>query len=372
MVAFRVGALVLAWVLATILVLCTVLMFVPGPTGELWLLGTVAAEQALVITVVAVVLAVLLRRRVMFVVIGAVVAAVSLIPTVASASAAPGVDWREYLAGTSLTAPKGPDATEAFATVEGAELRADLWFPLGDGRDRPAVVWVHGGGLEDAGRRGETPEWNLLLARTGAVVVDIDYRLTPAGRWRDQAADVGCAVGWVGANAARLGVNPNRIALVGASAGGHLALLSAYAPDDLPPSCNVAPVRPSAVVAFEAATDMAPLHGLDSWRYPDLGGLTEDLERLVGGTPATNPDAYAKASPRTHVRPDVPPTLIIHGANDQIVPVAQARTLVAMLRDTGARHRYVELPYANHWFDLMWGSPNTQHARAALVDFLDL
>ena len=168
------------------------------------------------------------------------------------------------------------------------------------------------------------------------------------------------------------GCQPKPDCTSGGPAGGHLALLSAYAPDDLPPSCNVAPVRPSAVVAFEAATDMAPLHGLDSWRYPDLGGFTEDLERLVGGTPATNPDAYAKASPRTHVRPDVPPTLIIHGANDPIVPVAQARTLVAVLRDTGARHRYVELSYANHWFDLMWDSPNTQHARAALVDFLHL
>src|SRR5918998_41481 len=157
MAAFRVGALVLAWVLATILVLCTVLMFVPGPTGALWLLGTVATEQALVITVGAVVLAMLLRRRVMFVVIGTVVAVTSLIPTVASASAAHGVEWREYLAGTSLTSSEGPDATEAFAIVDGVELRADLWFPSSDGHERPAVVWVHGGGLGDGGRRGETP-----------------------------------------------------------------------------------------------------------------------------------------------------------------------------------------------------------------------
>jgi len=112
-----VGALVLAWALATILVLCTVLMFVPGPTGALWLLGTVATEQALVITVGAVVLALLLRRRVMFVVIGAVVAVASLIPTVTSASAAHSVEWREYLAGTSLTASEGPDVTEAFAAA---------------------------------------------------------------------------------------------------------------------------------------------------------------------------------------------------------------------------------------------------------------
>ena len=145
------------------------------------------------------------------------------------------------------------------------------------------------------------------------------------------------------------------------------------APREFPPSCEVAPVRPSAVVAFATQTDLAPLHGLDSWRYPDLGGFSEEQETfLPGGTPATNPEGYAAASPLTHVHRDVPPTLIIHGSQDQIVPVTQARTLAAALRDAGAPHRYLELPYANHWFDMMWGSPNTQHARTELVDFLRL
>ena len=91
MTILRRGALVLGCVLAAILVLCTVLMFVSGPTVELWLLGTVAAEQALVITTAAVVL-VVLRRRVGFVVVRVVVAVASLVPTVAAARAADGVD----------------------------------------------------------------------------------------------------------------------------------------------------------------------------------------------------------------------------------------------------------------------------------------
>lgn len=368
MPALHRGALLLGWVFATVLVLCTVLMFVPGPTVELWLLGTVAAEQALVVTVAAVALVALLRRRIGFVVIGVVAAVASLVPTVAAARAADGVDWGAYLAGTSLTASGGPDATEVYATVDGVELRADLWFPPGDGRDRPAVVWVHG----SEGRRSETPEWDLELARAGAVVIDVDYRLFPPARWQDQTADIACALGWVGANAARLGIDPDRTALVGSSRGGQLVLLAGYAPRQFPPSCDVAPVRPSAVVEFAAPTDMAPLYGLGSWRYPDLGGGTEELERFLGGTPATNPEAYTAASPLMHVRRDVPPTLIIHGSRDQIVPVTQARTLEAALRDAGARHRYVELAYANHWFDLVWGSPNTQNARAVTVDFLRL
>ena len=68
--------------------------------------------------------------------------------------------------------------------------------------DRPAVVWVHG--LE--GRRSETQEWDLELAQAGAVVIDVDYRIFPVARWREQTADIACALGWVGANAARLGV----------------------------------------------------------------------------------------------------------------------------------------------------------------------
>ncbi len=123
----------LGWVFAAILVLCTVLMFVSGPTTELCLLGTVAAEQALVVATAAVVLVVLLCR----------------------CAAASGSSWRGR-----------------------------------DGHDRPAVVWVHG--LE--GQRSETPEWDLQLAQAGAVVVDVDYRVFPAARWQEQAADIACSL----------------------------------------------------------------------------------------------------------------------------------------------------------------------------------
>ncbi|MGH3901930.1 MAG: hypothetical protein ACRDTA_27495 [Pseudonocardiaceae bacterium] len=94
-----IGALILGWLFAAVLVLCTVLMFVSGPTGELWLLGTIAAEQALVITALAVTLAVLLRRHVGLVVIGAVVVVASLVPTVAATRAAGGIDWGRTWAG---------------------------------------------------------------------------------------------------------------------------------------------------------------------------------------------------------------------------------------------------------------------------------
>jgi acetyl esterase/lipase len=89
------------------------------------------------------------------------------------------------------------------------------------------VIVVHGGGWR-SGERSDFPSWNAWLADTGYVVFDIDYRLSPPPAWQDAPADVACAVGWVKENAARYGVDPERVALMGRSAGGHLVLLAAY------------------------------------------------------------------------------------------------------------------------------------------------
>jgi len=137
-----------------------------------------------------------------------------------------------YFADPALAAKRPPE-TAAYARPEGEELKLDVWRPPdGSGgspaaeRGRPAVVVVHGGGWR-SGNRGEFPLWNAWLADKGYVVFDIDYRLAPSN-WQEAPADVACAVGWVKENADRYGVDPGRVALMGRSAGGHLALHAAY------------------------------------------------------------------------------------------------------------------------------------------------
>src|SRR6202022_3108945 len=100
----------------------------------------------------------------------------------------------------------------------------------------------------------ENPTWNRWLAERGYLVLDIQYRLAPAAGWREAVGDIGRATTWLRANADDLGVDPGRIALLGRSAGGHLALLAAFtadASDQQPPCC---------VIAFYAPSDLTRLY----------------------------------------------------------------------------------------------------------------
>lgn len=127
-----------------------------------------------------------------------------------------------------------PSQTVTYLGADASSVgrRLDVWpVPEGAGargRRHPAVVLVHGGGWDQDSRGGSLlPGW---LAGRGYVVFDIDYRLaTPTSpSWQQATGDVKCAVGWVNDHAARFGVDPERIGLLGSSAGGHLALLAAY------------------------------------------------------------------------------------------------------------------------------------------------
>jgi acetyl esterase/lipase len=261
-----------------------------------------------------------------------------------------------------------------YARPGGEELKADVWRPSGGGsageadaaKGHPAVIVVHGGGWR-SGERGDFPRWNAWLASKGYVVFDIDYRLSPPPSWRDAPADVRCAVGWVKENAARYGVDPERVALMGRSAGGHLALLTAYTQGSAPtPGCdarNLHDTGVAAAVAFYPPTDLARLSSLGY-----LGGM----DRFIGGTRDAVPERYRLLSPVLRVDPRAPPTFLAHGGDDQIVPPGQSELLADRLREAGVPHRLVELPWANHTFDFLWGGWGSQITRSTLKEFLEV
>jgi acetyl esterase len=305
----------------------------------------------------------------------AVALAASLVPVaqawqVASAEGVP-LSLPGYLAGPAF-AREHPPETVTYARPEGEELEADVWRPPEEGpatavgRGHPAVIVVHGGGWR-SGERGDFPLWNAWFASKGYVVFDIDYRLSPPPTWREAPADVGCAVGWVKENAARYGVDPRRVVLMGRSAGAHLALLTAYAQGSVPEPGCAARYRDdsgvAAVVAFYPPTDLTRL---SSRGY--LGGM----DRFVGGTPKVAPERYRLLSPVFHVDPRDPPTFLAHGGDDQIVPPGQSELLADRLREAGVPYRLVELPWANHTFDFRWGGWGSQIARSTLQDFLEV
>lgn len=278
-----------------------------------------------------------------------------------------------YFAGPAFAADRSPE-TVTYARPGGEELEADVWRPPGGGpageadaaKGRPAVIVVHGGGWH-SGERGDFPRWNAWLASKGYVVFDIDYRLSPPPSWRDAPADVRCAVGWVKENAARYGVDPERVALMGRSAGGHLALLTAYTQGSAPtPGCdarNLQDTGVAAAVAFYPPTDLARLSSLGY-----LGGM----DRFIGGTRDAVPERYRLLSPVLRVDPRAPPTFLAHGGDDQIVPPGQSELLADRLREAGVPHRLVELPWANHTFDFLWGGWGSQITRSTLKEFLEV
>ncbi|WP_324192826.1 alpha/beta hydrolase [Nocardia transvalensis] len=260
-----------------------------------------------------------------------------------------------------------PDLTEVYATVDGEPLRMDVRRPSRTETDSPALLFVHGGSWVEGGRN-QLPGQIQWFVDRGYTVFDIEYRLSPPPRWDQQTSDVKCAIGWVAQRADRFRIDPNNITVAGASAGGNLALLAAYTTGTgtFPPSCPVAehPVR--AVVSFYGPSDTARLM-VDSGS-PSVAGPVES--QVFGGSPETAPGAYHATSPLTYVRPGLPPTLQLQGTSDHVVPHGQATLLDERLATVGVPHRTVLLPFAEHGYNLFWGSWPSQINYGVLDQFL--
>jgi acetyl esterase/lipase len=215
----------------------------------------------------------------------------------------------------------------AGSPVANDERVGDFYRPDGAG-PFPAVLLVHGGSWQ-RGSRSEMVKFARRFAGAGYAVYNVDYRLAPEHRYPAQLDDVRAAFAWLHAHARSLAVDPQRIAVMGYSAGAHLALLLGLAESDGAP-------RPRAVVAGAAPSDLTA--------YPN----SPVLAALIGGTGAALPDVYADASPISHGSPDDPPVLLYHGALDAIVDVEQSRRLLEKLRSVEVAAQLLEEPWSGH------------------------
>ena len=230
-----------------------------------------------------------------------------------------------------------------YGTVEDEPLLLDVFRPPARVTARPAVVLVHGGGMW-TGSRADMADPARQLAQAGYIAFAVDYRLVDiaSGRhpWPAQLDDVQHAVRWVRANAARYGVDPERVGAYGWSAGGQLAaLLGTRDTRDAASPLAAYPSRVACVVDLAGDVDLAA--------YTSPPALDE-VVALLGGTPAQVPERYRDTSPLSWIDARTAPFLVFHGALDDVVPVAQSRRLVSALRATGVEVEYVELPDAGH------------------------
>ena len=252
--------------------------------------------------------------------------------------------------------------------ADGTTLALDVWLSNAGGVPlHPAVVRVHGGGWT-TGTRGEGQEWDQWLNELGYSVFDVEYRMAPAVRWTDEVGDIKCALGWVATHAGEYHLDPSRISIMGHSAGGNLAMLAAYSAGDpqLPPSCDVPAVPARCVINLYGPADLTLLYGTGG----SLGYIQHVLTQYIGGPPEEFPDRYRALSPLSHVGAKTPPTIMLLGESDRIVPTTQAQILNQALTRAGVAHETDLLPGNDHGFDVNWGGFGTQFARDKIKAFL--
>lgn len=233
------------------------------------------------------------------------------------------------------------------------DLKLDLARPKADSAaKRPAIVMIHGGGWT-AGDRRDFHGLQFHLAQAGVVCVTVQYRLAPKSKFPAQVEDVKCAVRWLRAHADEYGVDPERIAALGASAGAHLAVMLAVTPDQS--QLEGVGGNPGISSKVVAAVGLAGPYDLTlayanspRQRAQEGQAVRGMLEGFLGGTPAQVAEAYHAASPVSYVRKEVAPLFLCHGEQDPLVPVEQADVMVAKLREAGAEVEYVKIPDGSH------------------------
>jgi len=222
-----------------------------------------------------------------------------------------------------------------YARVGDTALHLDASVPEGAG-PFPVAILIHGGGWSSGDKRGDTAIFGDALSRAQFTWFSIDYRLAPSNHWPACVEDVQTAVRWVKAHAKEFKGDPDRIALIGYSAGGHLACHAAVmAGDD---------TRVQAVVGCAAPTD----HIADSERR---GGLSKSLQALLDRPQeldATTRDTLRDMSPINYVKPGLPPFLLLGGTEDKSVPYSQSTHFHARLLRADVPSELVTLTNAQH------------------------
>jgi acetyl esterase/lipase len=246
-----------------------------------------------------------------------------------------------------------------FARYDQQALTLDIYRPAYVHGPLPGVIVVHGGSWH-AGDNSEFVALNAYLAGRDYVVAAINYRLAP--RWPFPASrdDVLAAIAYLKVYGSEFGLDPTRLALLGRSAGGQLALLAAY-------TANEPAIR--GVISIYGPTDLQ--FGYEHPAPRPLHDTRRVLSTYLGGSPSTAGDAYFTASPINFVSAASPPTLLIHGLRDGVVSAEQSARLDARLEQTGVKHLFVRLPWATHGCDRSFGGPCGQITTYAVERFLD-
>jgi acetyl esterase/lipase len=232
------------------------------------------------------------------------------------------------------------------------DLHCDIYRPSGTGTKRMAVIHFHGGGFGGGSKNNLAERMGPWTAK-GYVSIAAQYRLSGVAKWPAQIEDVKTSIRWTRANAAKLGIDPKRIAIAGYSAGGHLALFGACTQNR--PEFEGTGGNPG--VGTEVAACLA--------FYAVTGPSWNGWKRAFPLPEGSSDEAWRLATPGTYIK-NFPPTVLFHGLADTTVPPESSYEFLQLLRDS-------MIPSELHTFD---GVPHefVQHqefaeSTTALADF---
>jgi acetyl esterase/lipase len=228
----------------------------------------------------------------------------------------------------------------------------DVWkrADLASDAKAPVLVQVHGGAWSMGQKEGQAEPLMAHLAERGWVCVTANYRLSPRATWPDHIVDVKRALAWTKASIAEHGGDPDFLVITGGSAGGHLSALAALTPhvEAFQPGFEDVDTSVAAAVPFYGVYDFLNRHGTSRTDMEDFLA-----KKVFKSDPTTDRARWEQASPISHVGQHAPPFFVIHGANDSLVPVEQARTFVDELRKASEQPVvFAEMPGAQHAFDV--------------------
>lgn len=371
--------------------LSVVWILVPAPFYFVWLYSVAVSEWSLWIGIIALVGIICAITSYVYyqsgsvtifsIIIGAIAFLISLYPLFTSLQIAReknvSLSFNQYFSG--LTNGKSNQQFKTYVFKNGAnELKMDVFAPPENiTANGSSMIVIHGGSW-NAGERNDFPQWNSWLAENGFTVFDIDYTLAPQPNYKTAIGDIKCAIVQIKQRSAEFNIAPEKIVLLGRSAGAQLALIAAYSANDaeLPSSCGENKTDKKdesvrAVISFYAPTDL--LWAFDNPANRRVINGAQTLSGFLGGNPHESKESRARfllASPIERVNTTSPPTLLMHGGQDQLVRPENLDFLADKLKKNNAAHETLLIPYGQHGFDYNFNGWGSQIAKSVILDFL--
>jgi acetyl esterase len=311
---------------------------------------------ALVIVLISVWL-VIRRRSVLRIVLGSIAAATVVGCTVISAQLVAvgsehGVSLNPFAVPSSS---REPDRTVQYATHDGDPLHVSVWTPDEATGDAPVAFFTHGGGWVSGDPSLDLAGMLSQLSDAGWLVVSAEYTLaTPEHHTSEFVEDqIGCAMAWTTANASEFGADPSTFISMGESAGGNLAINTAYRSSSGDLTCDSTGEMPAVDGVVTLFPGVSP-YGL--YEDPIAGGMLPGrtfMEQYIGGSPAQFPEQYQRVSSSTHLDATSPPTLIFQGEHDHLVQAPRVYDFVDETTRAGVDTTLVRVPFGEHGFPLL-------------------